>query len=50
MSVLWSGVISVTLFAVGFGFLIPISGWIGDVADFGGILSGIVFIGLLEGE
>jgi hypothetical protein len=38
------------LFAVGFGlFLIPASGWIGGVAEFGGILSGIVFIGLLEG-
>jgi hypothetical protein len=49
MSVLGSGLISVTLFAVGFGFLIPVSGWIGDLADFGGILSAIVFIGLLEG-
>jgi hypothetical protein len=49
MSVLLgSGLISVTLFAFGFGFFIPVSGWIGGVADFGGILSGIVFIGLLE--
>ena len=50
MSMLGSGLISVTLFAFGFGFLIPVSGWIGDVADFGGIVSGIIFLGLIEGE
>jgi hypothetical protein len=50
MSVLGSGLICVTLFAIGFGFVFPICGWVGDVADFGGILSGMVFIGLLDGE
>jgi hypothetical protein len=29
-------------------FLIPVSGWIGGVGDFGAILSGVVLIGLLE--
>ncbi|MGO8738218.1 hypothetical protein [Rhodoblastus sp.] len=49
MSVLLgSGLISVTFLAFGFGFFLPVGGWIGDVADFGGILSGVVFIGLLE--
>lgn len=49
MSVLGSGLISMALFAVGFGFFIPVSAWFGDVADLGGIVSAIVFIGLLEG-
>jgi hypothetical protein len=50
MSAPASGLICVVLFAFGFGFFIPVGGWVGDVADFGGILSGIVFLGLIEGE
>lgn len=50
MTVLWSGLVCVTMFAIGFGFLFPVSGWLGDVADIGGIASGMVFVGLLEGR
>jgi len=33
----------------GFGFLIP-GGWLDDLADVGGIVSGMVCFALLEGE
>jgi hypothetical protein len=47
--VIVSGIICVTMFAVGF-YLIPISSWIGDLANMGGVVSAIVFVGLLDGQ
>jgi hypothetical protein len=49
MTVIGSGIICVALFFVGF-YLVPISSWIGDVVNIGGIVSGIVFVGLLDGQ
>ena len=49
MMVIGSGMICVTMFAVGF-YLIPISSWIGDLANIGGVVSAIVFVGLLDGQ
>jgi len=51
VTVLGSGLLCVTMFAIGFGFFLhPISIWLGDLANFGGIVSGMVCLGLLEGE
>lgn len=44
-----SAAISVTMFALGFGFLIPISGAAGGLADMAGIVSAMVLLGLLCG-
>ena len=49
MTVVGSGIICVAMFAVGF-LLVPMSCWMSDVADIGGILSGMVFVGLLDGQ
>jgi hypothetical protein len=49
MTVIASGIVCVTMFAVGF-FLVPMSSWMGQVADIGGILSAMVFVGLLDGQ
>jgi len=45
MTVIGSGIVCVTMFAV-----VPVSSWMGEVADIGGILSAIVFVGLLDGQ
>ena len=49
MTLIGSGIICVTMFAVGF-FLVPMSSLIGDVANIGGIVSAVVFVGLLDGQ
>jgi ABC-type multidrug transport system permease subunit len=44
-----SAAICVTMFALGFGYLIPISSAAGGLADMAGIVSAMVLLGLLCG-
>jgi len=44
------GTACATLFALGFGFVIPVSAAVGDLCDLLAIGSGIFFVGLLDGE
>jgi hypothetical protein len=48
--VIGSGLISATFVAFGFGFVIPVSGAVGDLCDLMAIGSGILFFGLLDSE
>ena len=45
-----AGLICATMFAVGFGFVVPVSGGVGDLSVVLAIGSGIFFVGLLDGE
>jgi hypothetical protein len=45
--VVGSGSIAAALLAFGFGFVIPVSGAVGDICDLLAIGSGIFFVGML---
>jgi hypothetical protein len=45
-----SGLISAALLALGFGFVVPVSGGGGDLSDLLAIGSGIFFVRLLSSE
>jgi hypothetical protein len=47
--VILSAAICVTMFALGFGVLIPISGALSSLADLVGVASAMVVLGLLFG-
>ena len=49
LAAMLSAAVSVTMFALGFGFLIPISGAAGGLADLAGIAFAMVVLGLLCG-
>jgi hypothetical protein len=38
------------MFAIGFGFVVPVSGAVGGVCDVLAVASGVFFVGLLDGE
>ena len=50
MIVVRSGILCVIMFAIGFGFLVPVSSLVGDIADVVGLASGMVFFGFLDDE
>jgi hypothetical protein len=45
-----SAMICVAGFAIGFGFVVPVNGIVGDSCDIVAIGSGMCFLGLLDGE
>lgn len=45
-----SAIICVAGFAVGFGFVVPVTGAVGDLSDLVCIGFGMCFLGLLDGE
>ena len=44
-----SGLTCVTMLAVGFGFVVPVSDGVSDLCDLLAVGSGICFVGLLDG-
>jgi hypothetical protein len=44
------GLICATMLAIGFGFVVPVSSAVGDVFDVLAVVSGVFFVGLLDGE
>ena len=50
MPIVGSGLIGATMFAFGFGFVIPISSAVGDLCDLFAVGSVIFFVGLLDSE
>jgi hypothetical protein len=42
-------VICATMLAIGLGFVVPVSGAVGDVCDVLAVASGVFFVGLLDG-
>ena len=46
--VVGSGLISAALLALGFGFVVPVSGAVGELCDLLAIGSGVFFVGLLD--
>lgn len=45
-----SGLICATLFAIGFDFVIPVISAVSNLCDILAVGSGMVFVGLLDGE
>jgi hypothetical protein len=48
--VLGSGVVCAVLLVVGFGVVAPISSVLGGICELVAIASGLVFVGLIDGE
>ncbi len=44
------GLICATMFAIGLGFVVPVSSAVGGVCDVLAIASGVFFVGMLDGE
>ena len=44
-----SGLICVTMFAIGFGLIVPVSGAVSALCDLLAVGSGVYIIGLLDG-
>jgi hypothetical protein len=44
------GLICATMLAIGFGVVVPVSSVVGDVFDVLAVVSGVYFVGLLDGE
>jgi hypothetical protein len=49
MLIMGSGVICLTMLAFGLGFVIPVSGVVGGLCDLLAVVSGIFFVGMLDG-
>ena len=45
-----TGLICVTMLAIGLGFVFPVSGAVGAVCDVLAVASGVFFVGMLDGE
>ena len=45
-----SGLTCAAMLAFGFGFVVPVSGAVGDVCDLVAVGSGILFVGLLDSK
>jgi hypothetical protein len=45
-----SGLICVIMLAIGLGFVFPVSGAVGAVCDVFAVVSGVFFVGMLDGE
>jgi hypothetical protein len=44
------GLICATMLAIGFGVVVPVNSVVGDVFDVLAVVSGVYFVGLLDGE
>jgi hypothetical protein len=44
------GLICAAMLAIGFGFVVPVNSAVGDVFDVLAVVSGVFFVGLLDGE
>ncbi|MGA8713338.1 MAG: hypothetical protein WB647_09990 [Roseiarcus sp.] len=45
-----AGLICLTMLAIGFGVVVPVSSAVGDMFDVLAVASGVFFVGLLDGE
>lgn len=45
-----AGLICATMLAIGFGVVVPVSSVVGDAFDVLAVVSGVFFVGLLDGE
>ena len=45
-----AGLICLTMLAIGFGLVVPVSSAVGDMFDVLAVASGVFFVGLLDGE
>ena len=47
--ILGSGLICATMLAIGFDFVIPVSSAVSDLCNLTAVVSGLFFVGLLDG-
>ncbi len=45
-----SGLICATMLTIGLGFVFPVSGAVGAVCDVLAVASGVLFVGMLDGQ